>query len=1084
MADIEENKSYSVSEDGKTFKSFDNRDAKEFTVPEEVTHIGEWAFATCASLVSITLPDSLTSIGDRAFLGCSSLKSIVLPAGVTEVCDGAFDYCASLEKIEVDRNNSKYCSLDGVLYTKDFRTLLCYPAGKKDEHFHVPESVTSISRLAFWGCSSLKSILLPASLKEFGDVVFYDCASLEKIETDKNNPNYCSFDGVLYTKDVRTLLNYPAGKREEYFQVPESVTNIARHAFCDCSSLKSIALPDCLKDIGDGAFVNCTSLVSIDLPDSLQELGEGAFDGCTSLSSINLPANLTEIGDVTFYGCTSLTSIGFPTSLTCIGEQAFKDCSSLSSISLPENLKRVGDYAFWGCTSLSSVSFPACLTEIGDVAFYGCSSLAAINLPTNLKNIGCRTFKHCSSLRLITFPEILESIGDHAFGGCTSLKSIHLPDSLTNIGDFAFSRCSSLSSVHLPVNLASIGKGAFDGCSSLKEIEVDANNPKYSSIGGVLYTKDGTTIIKSPEERELNTYFISASVEKIDENAFSGNLSLQQFDVDGDNPNYCHVHGVLFTRDRKTLVRYPAGRNTEEYTVPTSVERISEGAFSSCKSLRMINLPKDIKNIELATFKDCISLESITLPEGVESIGEDAFRGCVALKTIIIPESVTCIGKTAFFQCRSLESIVLPKRVSIIDEWTFRSCSSLEEIVLPTGVTEIRYGAFSDCTSLRTIDIPNNVTYIGEEAFSGCGSLKSINFLPNDVATDKGSFKKYSLWPLLLYYQELLKNKALEEETERHSHFKKNSHINDLSAQLNGLLSSSYLELKKNTHSWKPTFISDLMSMDKNSNFKVISSLATRRGAAHTATIGDFAFKNCKSLTSLNFPKDVVSIGKGVFNGCRSLNVVVLSENVSTVAPDAFDGCPALEAIYVKPGNRTYFSEDGVLFTSNNNKKIIIRVPEGRKVRKYIVPFGVEEIGEYAFRNCSYLEAIILPETIEYIWERSLSCTSSLKSIAVLNGRGVFFSLDGVLFSRLQDGKIFLFKWPEGKEERTYIIPHFVEGVVPSAFKDSKYLNSIVIPKNVTEIESETLWGLIVYAPAGSKVEELAESFKFLFYRI
>ncbi|MBQ1864977.1 MAG: leucine-rich repeat domain-containing protein [Thermoguttaceae bacterium] len=142
MADIEENKSYSVSEDGKTFKSFGNRDAKEFTVPEGVTHIGEWSFATCASLVSITLPDSLTSIGDRAFLGCSSLKSIVLPAGVTEVCDGAFDYCASLEKIEVDRNNSKYCSLDGVLYTKDFRTLLCYPAGKKDEHFHVPESVT------------------------------------------------------------------------------------------------------------------------------------------------------------------------------------------------------------------------------------------------------------------------------------------------------------------------------------------------------------------------------------------------------------------------------------------------------------------------------------------------------------------------------------------------------------------------------------------------------------------------------------------------------------------------------------------------------------------------------------------------------------------------------------------------------------------------------------------------------------------------------------------------------------------------------------------------------------------------------
>lgn len=473
----------------------------------------------------------------------------------------------------------------------------------------------------------------------------------------------------------------------------------------------------------------------------------------------------------------------------------------------------------------------------------------------------------------------------------------------------------------------------------------------------------------------------------------------------------------------------------------------------------------------------------------MESIGEDAFRGCVALKTINIPESVTSIGKTAFFQCRSLESIVLPKRVSIIDEWTFRSCSSLKEIILPAGVTEIRYGSFSDCTSLRTIDIPNNVTYIGEEAFSGCGSLKNINFLPDDATNDDSALKKYSWLPLFLnyqlYYQELLKNKTLEEEIDVNSLFKNFSHVNELSAQLKDLyLLSSNFELKKKTHSWKPSFFPSLMSMDTNSNFKAISSLSTSGFPDHTSAVGDSAFKDCKSLTSLNFPKDVVSVGKGVFNGCRLLNVVILSENVSTVAPDAFDNCPALEAIYVKPGNRTYFSEDGVLLASNNNKKIIIRVPEGRKVRKYIVPFDVEEIGEYAFRNCSYLETIVLPEQIEYIWEKSLSCVSSLKSIEVFGGNGKFFSLDKVLFSRQQDGRVFLFKWPEGKEESTYIIPHFVEGVVASAFQGRKYLQSVVIPKNVTEIERETLQGLTVYAPAGSKVEELADSFKFMFYRI
>ena len=197
-----------------------------------MTRIERRAFQGCRSLPSIALPDSVTYIGDRAFQGCRSLTSIVLPDGVTYIGARTFQGCNHLEQIDVDENNSHYASIDGALFTKDCKTLIRYPAGKKESMHKVPDGVTSIEWRAFYGCSSLTSIVLPNGVTSIGGEAFYRSRSLTSI--------------VL----------------------PESVTSIGQDAFCGCSSLTSIVLPDGVTSIGDCAFCGCDSLEQIDVDDN------------------------------------------------------------------------------------------------------------------------------------------------------------------------------------------------------------------------------------------------------------------------------------------------------------------------------------------------------------------------------------------------------------------------------------------------------------------------------------------------------------------------------------------------------------------------------------------------------------------------------------------------------------------------------------------------------------------------------------------------------------------------------------------------------------------------------------------------
>ena len=300
----------------------------------------------------------------------------------------------------------------------------------------IPDCVKEIGKLAFSGCSSLKSIIIPDSVTSIGDGAFSFCETLTNIT------------------------------------IPNSVTSISKDAFEWCKSFTSITIPDSVISIGIDAFYNCNSLTDITIPDSVISIGSGAFFGCTNLRRVIIPSSVTSINDETFFLCSNLTSVTIPDSVTSIGDLAFKYCGSLTAIIIPDSVTSIGMDTFEGCRSLNSITIPDSVTSINPYIFYECYELKSITIPDSVTSIGKSAFEGCNSLTSITIPDSVTSIGESAFNGCSSLTSIRIPDSVTSIGKSAFNGCSSLTSIRIPDSVTSIGKSAFNGCSSLTNIRI------------------------------------------------------------------------------------------------------------------------------------------------------------------------------------------------------------------------------------------------------------------------------------------------------------------------------------------------------------------------------------------------------------------------------------------------------------------------------------------------------------------------------------------------------------------------------------------------------------------------------------
>jgi hypothetical protein len=190
------------------------------------------------------------------------------------------------------------------------------------ESIIIPDSVISIAREAFSDCTNLKNVVIGKNVKTIGDWAFANNQQLLAFEVDPENQYFCSVDGVLYTKDMKTLVSYPIKKdvktvtdkdnnkfEVSEYTIPNGVETIRSKAFYKCKTIQKLTLPSTVKTIEEKAFFRCERLEDIILPNSIQQIGKDAFSYCTKFTKIVIPNSIIAIGDYAFYNCTSLLDI-------------------------------------------------------------------------------------------------------------------------------------------------------------------------------------------------------------------------------------------------------------------------------------------------------------------------------------------------------------------------------------------------------------------------------------------------------------------------------------------------------------------------------------------------------------------------------------------------------------------------------------------------------------------------------------------------------------------------------------------------------------------------------------------------------
>lgn len=641
-------------------------------VPEEVTDIGT-VFMNNTYIQKVILPEGITQLANYAFYNCTNLAEINIPANVTTIGNYCFDYCGSLSTVIFE--GTALTSIGN--YSFAFTTSL--------KAIDLPEGLTTINTAAF-NASGIEEIVMPSTLSVIGDGAFYYALALRSVTFNEGLENICreAFYGCSSLKEII---------------IPDSVTSISRYSvtsagstssnyytFAYCTSLERVVLGSNVTKIGKYTFYGCSSLKEIEwggvtalygyafaacgfeeltLPEQITSFNTYAFADNVNLKKVYYYSSVSQ--NYLFANCTSLETVAIKTDQAfTFSSTTFSGCTSLAAFYVDENnasftvidnfLVRTDTMeataipgilltqevvtipegittfpaVFQNDTALKTVYLPSTITSLPSSAFSNCSSLENVIFADNcaLTSLPTYTFRNCSALTKISLPDNLETLGNYVFYGCTALAEIEFPDSLLSIGNYVFQNCSSLKKVYFSENLASIGSYAFNKCSSLTEV-------------------------KLPE-----------SLTSIGSNAFSGCTSL------------------------------------EVINLPDNFSSISDYAFSQCTSLKEIDFPENVVSIGKYTFQQCSSLQNISISEGLVSIGNYAFYQCSSLNEISLPDSVNSIGTGAFKDCVELKSLKLPASLTNVPA-SIISDTLIESITIPASVTSINTTAFSKAYKLR-----------------------------------------------------------------------------------------------------------------------------------------------------------------------------------------------------------------------------------------------------------------------------------------------------------------------------------------------------------------------------------------------
>ena len=816
--------------------------------------------------------------------------------------------------------------------------------------------------------------------------------------------------------------------------------------------------------IGDAAFKDKTNLIFVEVPGSVTKITFGAFSGCSSLESMTLPyvGGTTEGNGFTYnylfgyifgrnwypgstateqfytYGAgTKHTDTYYiPSCLkqititgNSVSSYAFYNCKEIEFIILSDNVTRIGSMAFENCSGLTEITFGKGITSLSGDAFSGCDKLIQVDGGVSYVDkwaIACE-----SSIETVNLRQGTEGIAYSAFLNCTSLKNITIPDTVMYINSDAFSGCTSLTNVYIAdmiswfnlefewadANPLKYAENLYLNGRLVKELDI----PKGIEYIGdyVFYGYDGLTSVRIGNDvtsigeyafydcQGLKSITIEGEVRSIGTSAFSKctNLNVIEFNT---------KHITEFSYSHNTFNNAGKDSGGIEIKFGDAITKIPDNMFylysgSGFINVTKITIGKNVTEIGARAFYNCNGLTEIVIPNNVKSIGRSAFGKCDGLKNITLPfvgamkdgTDNTHFGYIFDTVPKSLTTVTITGG-ACINNSAFAYCSSLMSITIPDSVTSIGSSAFRDCTSLSSITIPDGVTSIGNYAFSGCASLTSIT-IPDSVTTI-GSYA-----------------------------FSDCSSLTSIT-------------------------IPDSVTTIGSYAFSDCDSLTSITIPDSVKTIGEFAFSHCISLTSITISNGVTSIEDNAFRGCSSLTNISIPNSVTSIGEDAFRDCDSLTSITIPfvgaTIDDTSNTEFGHIFGASYGIYYNQNVP---KSLKSVTITGGTRIGRNAFKDCSSITSITIPDSITNIGNDAFSGCSSLSNVYIND----IAAWCGIEFGNSSSNPLYYAEtlYLNGEKVTELSASVDIMSIGSYAFYGYNMLTSIEIPNCVTSIGYSAFYG-------------------------